>query len=129
MYSMLLEEVKWALEEKEPYQFSHYLIFSKTYTEVASKLDIEDDRPKKKKKAGRQDAEIFYFHPEDEIFHRHASEHGSFDYSTKQDDGHSDSKRAFQELGVKPQGHMILIEADKFEDAVKDVSGFLKPTM
>lgn len=127
MYTMLLEEVKWALEEGEPYNFSHYLLLSKTYIEVASKLDIEEDRPKKKKKGAATDAEVFYFHPEDEVFHRHATEHGSFDYSTKQDEGHSDSKRAFQELGVKPQGHMILIEASKFGDAVKEVSEYLKP--
>jgi len=31
---MLLEEIAWAQEEKEPYTFSHYLILSKTYIEV-----------------------------------------------------------------------------------------------
>lgn len=128
MYTMLLEEIKWALEEKEPYSFSHYLLLSKTYTEVASKLDEEDDRPQKKKKASELDAQVFYFHPEDEILHRYAAEHGSFDYTTKQDEGHSDSKRAFQELGIRPQGHMILIEASDLEKAVKEVSDFLKPT-
>ena len=39
MYTMLLEEIQWALEEKEPYQFTHYLIWSKVYNEVASALD------------------------------------------------------------------------------------------
>ena len=128
MYKMLIEEISWAVEEKEPYSFSHYLILSKTYTEVASKLDVEDDGPKKKKnKRSSSTEEIFYFHPEDEVFQRHASEYGGFDYTTKQDEGYSDSKRAFQELGVKPQGHMILIDGPKFESAVKDVAEFLKP--
>lgn len=128
MYSMLLEEVQWALEEREPYNFSHYLILSKMYTEVASKLDEEDPRPKKKKKKGGEEpATVLYFHPEDEIFERHAVCHGQYDYSTRQDEGHSDSKRAFQEMGIKPLGHMILIEAAKFEEAVKDVAEFLKP--
>jgi len=126
MYTMLLEEIQWALEEKEPYTFSHYLILSKTYNEVASKLDIEDDRPKKKKKAAGE-AETFYFHPEDEVLHGHAVCQGGYDYTTKQDEGHSDSKRTFQELGVKPQGHMILIEAAKFQEAVQDISEYLKP--
>jgi protein BCP1 len=127
MYTMLLEEIQWALEEKELYDFSHYLILSKTYTEVASKLDVEDDRPKKKKKAIAA-PETFYFHPEDEIFHKHAICQGGYDYVTKQDEGYSDSKRAFQEMGIKPQGHMIFIEAPKFSAAVQEVAGYLKPS-
>lgn len=128
MYSMLLEEIQWAIDDKEPYNFSHYLILSKTYTEVASKLDAEENRPtKKKKKAAGTSFETMYFHPEDEVLHRHAVCHGGYDYSTKQDEGHSDSKRAFQELGIKPQGHAILISADKFKDAVQDVAEYLKP--
>jgi len=127
MYTMLLEEIEWALLEKEPYSFSHYLILSKTYTEIESKLDAEDDRPKKKKKSAGGNFQTMYFHPEDEVFQRHALCSGGFDYSTKQDDGHSDSKRAFQELGIKPQGHAILIEGEKFKQAVHDVTEFLKP--
>jgi protein BCP1 len=127
MYTMLLEEIDWALEEKEPYNFTHYLILSKTYTEIESKLDAEDDRPKKKKKAGGS-FETMYFHPEDEVFQRHALCYGGFDYSTKRDEGHSDSKRAFQEMGIKPQSHAILIEASKFKAAVQEVAEYLKPS-
>lgn len=50
MYTMLQEEITWALEEKEPYNFSHYIILSKTYEEVESKLDVQESRPQKKKK-------------------------------------------------------------------------------
>lgn len=126
MYTMLQEEIQWALEEKEPYSFSHYLILSKTYTEIASKLDAEDDRPKKKKRADGGTFETMYFHPEDEVLQRHAVCYGGFDYTSKQDDGHSDSKRAFQEMGIKPQSHAILIDAAKFETAVKDVAEYLR---
>jgi hypothetical protein len=31
------------------------------------------------------------------------------------DEGHSDSKRAFQELGIRTKGSLILIEAAQFE--------------
>lgn len=128
MYTMLLEEIAWALEEKEPYNFSHYLILSKTYEEVASKLDEEDDRPqKKKKKAADQAKEQFYFHPEDEVLERHTICHGGFPYTHEQEEGQSDSKRAFQELGIKPQGHLLLIEASKFEAAVKNIAEYFKP--
>ena len=127
MYTMLLEEMEWAIQDKEPYNFSHYLILSKTYTEVASKLDAEDDRPKKKKKAASGAFETMYFHPEDEVLQRYAICKGGFDYSIKQDEGHSDSKRAFQELGIKPQAHAILISAEQFKSAVENVAEYLKP--
>jgi len=128
MYTMLLEEMEWAVQDSEPYNFSHYLILSKTYTEVASKLDAEDDRPKKKKKAAGTSFETMYFHPEDEVLQRHSICHGGFDYTIKQDEGHSDSKRAFQELGIKPQGHATLVAGDKFNDAVHGVAEYLKPS-
>lgn len=129
MYKMLLEEIAWALEDKEPYTFSRYLILSKTYMEVASTLDEEESRPQKKKKkdaGAKQNKELFYFHPEDEVLERHSVCHGGFEYTKQEGEGHSDSKRTFQELGVRPQGHMILIEGKGFEGAVKAVAEYLK---
>lgn len=125
MYTMLLEEITWALEEKEPYAFTHYLVLSKAYTEVASELASADQPPTKKKKGGKKDEETFYFHPEDEVLQKHALAWGSFEYETPVDDGASDSKRAFQELGVKPKGHLVLIEREKFEGAVAAVKTYL----
>jgi protein BCP1 len=127
MYTMLLEEIEWALEEKEPYNFSHYLILSKTYAEVESKVDQEDARPSKKKKSTASLDEAFYFHPEDEVLQKYAAGYCSFDYTKQNDEGASDSKRAFSELGISPKGHLILIAAGKFKDAVGAVSDFLKP--
>lgn len=124
MYTMLQEEIQWALDEKEPYQFSHYLILSKTYLEIESKLDMEDNRPNKKKRKDG-DAEVFYFHPEDEVLHKHALAHATYEYTKQGDEGASDAKRAFQNAGIKPMGHLILIEASKFADAVKAVGEYL----
>ncbi|KAL4887341.1 protein bcp1 [Aspergillus karnatakaensis] len=127
MYTMLQEEIAWAIEEKEPYNFSHYLIVSKTYEEIESKLDQEEARPqKKKKKAAGEKGERFFFHPEDEVLERHALCAGKYEYSHKHDEGHSDSKRAFQELGIRTGGSLILIEAGKFEGAVKDMATYLQ---
>ncbi|KAK8160856.1 p21-C-terminal region-binding protein-domain-containing protein [Phyllosticta citrichinensis] len=120
MYNMLLEEMQWAIDAKEPYNFTHYLILSKTYAEVESKLDMEDSRPKKKNK-GDGAGETFFFHPEDELLHKHALAHANFEYTRQADEGASDAKRAFQELGIKPQGHLILIEGQKLAEAVKAV--------
>ena len=133
MYKMLLEEVSWAVEEKEPYTFTHYLIWSKTYQEIASLLDQEESRPSKKKKhaniaGSKAELETFYFHPEDEVLQRHSSVFGGFDYLKSEAEGHSDSKRTFQELGIKPKGHMMLIENAKFAAAVDALEQYLRPT-
>ncbi|KAF4996745.1 hypothetical protein FGRMN_4308 [Fusarium graminum] len=120
LYSMLIDEVEAAVEDKEPYDFSHYLILSKTYQELESKLDVESQKRKKAK----EEAGMYYFHMEDEVLHKHAVAHGNFSY-TKEDETTADSKRAFQELGVKAHGHMILIEANKFPRAVKAVNEYL----
>ncbi|KAG5439634.1 hypothetical protein PCK2_000768, partial [Pneumocystis canis] len=37
MYEMLFEEIEWALENKEPYNFSHYIILSRSYQERSLK--------------------------------------------------------------------------------------------
>lgn len=124
MYTMLLEEMSWALAEKEPYNFTHYLVLSKTYCEVESKLDREDGRPQKKKRAAAE-PETFYFHPEDEVLQKHALAYGSFEYTKQGDEGASDAKRAFQEAGVRPQGHVVLIDGPRFEGAVKAVGDYL----
>lgn len=123
---MLLEEVLWATQDSEPYSFTHYLILSKTYKEVASALDAEDSRSSKKAKKDKAADNTFYFHPEDEVFQKFAVGFGNYDYTSEADQGRADSKRAFQEMGIVPQGHMMLIEKAKFEDAVKAVADFLK---
>ncbi|KAF5974025.1 BCP1 [Fusarium coicis] len=120
LYSMLIDEVEAAVEDKEPYDFTHYLILSKTYQELESKLDVENQKRKKAK----EEAGIYYFHMEDEVLQKHAVAHGNFNY-TKEDESAADSKRAFQEMGVKAHGHMILIEANKFPGAVKAVNEYL----
>ncbi|KAJ5690107.1 hypothetical protein N7462_004499 [Penicillium macrosclerotiorum] len=125
MYNMLLEEISWAIQDNEPYNFSHYLIVSKNYQEIESKLDLEESRPQKKKKKAGEASQRFFFHPEDEVLERHALCSGSIEYTHKQDEGHSDSKRAFQELGIRTSGSLTLIEGAKFEGAVKAITEYL----
>lgn len=127
MYSMLIDEIEAAVEDKEPYEFTHYLIISKNYREIASTLDQEDAPKTKKNKGGKASKEVFYFHPEDEVLQKHALLSGSYEYTKDEGDGMADSKRAFSDLGIKPQGSMMLIEASKFQGAVKAISEYLAP--
>lgn len=123
MYTMIIDEIEAAVEDKEPYEFTHYLILSKTYKEVQSVVDQEDNPRQKKKK--QTESETFYFHPEDEVLHRNAIAFGGWEYTKDGGDAAADSKRAFQELGIRPQGHATLIAANKFQDAVKAVEQYI----
>ncbi|TAQ91666.1 hypothetical protein B7494_g68 [Chlorociboria aeruginascens] len=125
MYGFLTDELEAAVEDKEPYDFTHYLIISKTYREIESALDQEDAPKSKKNKAGRVSKETFYFHPEDEILQRHALAYGTYEYTKDGGEGMADSKRAFQDMGIKSQGSMIFIEAGKFDGAIKATSEYL----
>lgn len=131
MYKMLLEEITWAIDDGEPYRFSHFLIVSKTYTEVASKLDDDAPRAAKKgktgKKGGKKGAEVFYFHPEDETIMRKAKAVGGYAYVKEADEGAADSKRAFGEFGIVPRGHMMLVECVDLEGVVGDLEGLFRP--
>lgn len=139
MLTMLIDEIEAAVEDGEPYEFTHYLILSKTYQEVQSSLAVvmdmdEEDGSRggggKRKKARSSgpaagEASIFHFHPEDEVLQRHALAYGTYAF-TKDDEVVADSKRAFQDMGVKPHGLLILIEAGKLAGAVKAIGEYLQ---
>ena len=120
MWSCMVDEIEAAVEDEEPYEFSHYLVVSRTYREVASSLDQSE----RKQKKARDVAELQYFHPEDEEMRKHAVASGTYEF-TREGESVADSKRAFQEMGVKPCGLMMLIEADKFQGAVQAIAEYV----
>ncbi|PWW74459.1 hypothetical protein C7212DRAFT_298647 [Tuber magnatum] len=128
MYKMLLEEIDWAVEENEPYNFSNFLILSKTYTEIPSKIDALESRPRKKGRKGSSKSknELFYFHPEDETI-QGSGEHASYKYVKEGNTGAADSKRAFSDFGIMPQGHMILVGKDELPKVVEDLGKLFSP--
>ncbi|KAL2267043.1 hypothetical protein VTJ83DRAFT_4320 [Remersonia thermophila] len=120
MWSCLIDEIEAAVEDGEPYQFTHYLVVSRAYHEVESTLD----QAERKQKKAREEAELQYFHPEDEEVRRHAVSSGAYSFA-REGEVVADSRRAFQELGVKPCGLMMLIEAGKFQRAVKAIAEYV----
>ncbi|RKF80408.1 Protein BCP1 [Golovinomyces cichoracearum] len=125
LYTMLCDEIEAAVEDQEPYNFTHYMILTKTYQEIESTLDESDEPKIKKNKREKTTCDTFYFHAEDEVFKKYASVFGTFDYTNDRGLGMADSKRAFSDMGIKPQGAISLIERSKFEDAVKAVNGLV----
>lgn len=120
MWSCMIDEIEAAVEDKEPYEFSHYLVVSRAYQEVASSLDQGERRQKK----AREEAGLQFFHPEDEQMRKHALASGTYAFIKEGESG-PDSKRAFSEMGVKPCGFMMLIEADKFQPAVQSIAEYI----
>ena len=119
MWSMLIDEIEAAVEDGEPYAFTHYLVVSRAYYEVASSLDEN-----RKQKKAREERRLQYFHPEDEEMRKYAVAAGTYPF-TKEGESAADSKRAFQEMGVQPHGFMMLIEAAKLEGAVKAIADYV----
>lgn len=133
MYKMISEEIEWAVQDGEPYDFGAYLIVSKTYVDVESQLDRLEKRPskmgKKSKVAGKKkgtDA-VMYFHPEDEVTMRRVGEELCADYKYTKLGEASDSKRAFSDTGIAPQGLMMLVEKKDFESLVGDLEKMFEP--
>ena len=127
MYKMLLEEVKWAIEEREPYDFSHYLILSKTYQELEQSkggdhIGLHGDK-KFRRVTSEASTDVHYFHPEDEVFHKHAIRFTSYSYQTQS--GFSASEKVVPQHGIKAQGHAILIDAKGMGNAVQAVEDYV----
>ncbi|KAJ6263782.1 hypothetical protein Dda_2353 [Drechslerella dactyloides] len=135
-YKMLLEEIELAVEDNEPYTFTHYLLISKVYAEIESKLETPDgpSRPSKRHKSKKlfssksaasstSLSQTFNFHPEDEIFLSRATgdngAHAVYRYKTEVPEESADAKRAFQDFGILPKGRMILLSRDAFVSAVE----------
>jgi len=119
MYKMLQEEIQWAIEDNEPYEFEWYLIITKTYREIVSTLDEESEIPKQKKKKAKSEPTTFYFHPEDEIIEQIADYQCNFKL-TKQPLS-SDSKRTFSDFGIAPAMKMFLLHKSKLDKLINDL--------
>lgn len=123
MYRLFLEEMTRESRSSES-PFDYYIIVSKAFTEEESQLDLEERRPLKRGKF-QNPKEIYHFHSEDDVFHEFAEYHTYYEYSRAAQD--SDSKRTFQDYGIFPKGHLILIKGDKFKPAVDQMSQKFAP--
>ncbi|TGZ81912.1 hypothetical protein EX30DRAFT_340331 [Ascodesmis nigricans] len=128
MYKMLAEELEWAVLDGEPYHFAEFLVLSKTYTEVESKLDLEEKRPLKRgKKKGKKAGEVFYYHPEDEVVRRAVGEERCKLFEFTKEGEAADSKRAFSDMGVKMGGVVMMVEREQMGEVVKELERLFQP--
>ncbi|KAF9918933.1 Mss4p nuclear export [Linnemannia zychae] len=118
MWRMLLEEVKWAVDEGYPFNFEYYLLMSPTYHEVAPKIDLDDEAPKPtKKKTKTSEPTTFFFHPEEEMLQQFAEFTQDFRLTTPPTV--AESKSTFEDYGIAPARRMMLIHKSKIPEVVQ----------
>lgn len=125
MYKMLVDEIAQANSKNQPFDFDYIILLSKTFTEEESQIDKEEKRQNKKGKMFENPKETYYFHPEDEAIQSHALFHKSYSFTNEAQN--ADSRRAFQESGISPQGHLILLESSKLPALVADLEAKFPP--
>ncbi|TPX32901.1 hypothetical protein SmJEL517_g04069 [Synchytrium microbalum] len=137
-FKMLMEEVQWAVEDDQPFDFEYFITISKTYREVESELDGPaegasqkqpiDVKGKKRKVSSTKSAaatpsakkdEIFYFHTEDEIFEKKCEAY--FDYTFEKEAQVSDSRRVFLEMGIDPARRVFLFHRNVLPEVMADL--------
>ncbi|KAJ1913201.1 Mss4p nuclear export [Tieghemiomyces parasiticus] len=132
MFRMLAEEVQWAVEDKEPYDFNHYIVLSKTYYQVDSTLDAEENetappRAGKAAAAGRKKGKfnetLLYVQPEEELLERFSEFHVDF---KPKNTAVSDSRRVFTDFGVVPARRCHVLTREKMVAFISELEPYVR---
>lgn len=122
MYRMLLDEIQWAIDDGEPYSFSHYVFLSRTYTPTPEQeMDWQSDAPQQAKRrkeeppAAAEEGRTRSFHFEDEVIAKYADAVVDYAFAhAEQRDGES--------LGVQTGGRLMLLDAAKLPAVVEEMT-------
>ncbi|KAH8101471.1 p21-C-terminal region-binding protein-domain-containing protein [Cristinia sonorae] len=123
MYRMLGEEVTWALEENQPYKFSHLLFISRIYrltAEEAAELEEMTPRSKRHKGSDNLTGGVHPFHPEDDVIAKFATHTIDYSFTTAQ-------PREKDSFGLDLGGRMMLVPADRFAQLVTALNEAFPP--
>jgi len=123
MYRMLGDEVNWALEENEPYKFSHLLFISRIYrltAEEAAELEARAPRPKRHKSSDVLTGGVHSFHPEDDVIAKFAIHTIEYSFTTAQ-------PREKDSFGLDLGGKMMLVSADRYPQLVSALNETFPP--
>jgi len=122
MYRLLADEIRWAVDENEPYNFTHYLCISRTYTlssDEEQSLDTTPPPSKKIKSSTVSNAEAVKrplpYHLEDELWENLTLHSVSYNFTKH-------PAREAAASGTHIAGRVMLIPASKFPDLVSGMS-------
>ncbi|OLL27098.1 Protein bcp1 [Neolecta irregularis DAH-3] len=108
MYRMLVEDIN---NIDEQYKFDYYLIISKAYVEV----DIAKPGKKKKKTKTQSENATGFFHMEDALFQKNSIASLFYPCTISGKDS------VLQEVGIKPQGCLILIKNEEMLKCITEL--------
>ncbi|KAI0075925.1 hypothetical protein K474DRAFT_1663691 [Panus rudis PR-1116 ss-1] len=124
MYRMLSDEIKWAIDDNEPYRFTHFILISRIYrlsAEEAAELEARAPRTKRHKGAlPTSGGGVFSFHPEDEVISKFASHTIDYSFTNSQ-------PREKDSFGLDTGGRLMLIPAEKLPLIVTALSERFAP--
>ncbi|KNZ71530.1 Protein bcp1 [Termitomyces sp. J132] len=138
MYNMLAREMQWAIDDNEPYTFSHYLFITRNYHLTPEEESLllnaapssKGPTSKKSKKATTTQPVpettpdgIYPYHPEDECI-KSASIH-SVDYRFKVDS----EPREKDSFGLDTRGRIMLVPGERFPELIAKMSEVPPATM
>ncbi|KAI0825327.1 p21-C-terminal region-binding protein-domain-containing protein [Trametes gibbosa] len=113
MYRMLADEIQWALDDNEPYDFSYLILVSRVYrltAEEVAELHAASPRTKRQKQSeASQGAGVYPFHPEDDIIRKYATHTLDYAFTRAQ-------PRSEEAFGLDTGGRMMLIPAARLRD-------------
>jgi len=108
MYRMLADEIKWAVEENEPFSFKYYLLLARTYHLSPEELDNSGqniDRSKRRKGQVSTNDTPRFFHPEDEQFQEVSVHSIHYPFTNAQ-------PREADAFGLDTRGCLMLVPVD-----------------
>ncbi|KAA1468314.1 hypothetical protein DENSPDRAFT_833560 [Dentipellis sp. KUC8613] len=119
MYRMLTDEIKWAIDDNEPYNFTHFLIISRTYRlspEEAAEMQASAPQSKRQRNAAPPPPPggVYSFHHEDELIKKYASFSLDYPFTNTQ-------PREQDSFGLDQGGRMMLIPAEKLPQLVVEM--------
>jgi len=124
MYKMLADEIKWATEEKEPFNFKYYLVLSRTYHLSPEELESSaqnSDRSKRRKGQVNVTDIPHFFHPEDEQFQQSSMHSIHYPLTNAQ-------PREADAFGLDTRGCLMLVLADRLPHLISDIQDRYRPS-
>lgn len=106
-------------------EYEYLIVPSRVYILKESKLDGETPKSAKRG-AGAAKTEHHLFHEEDRVLNNEAVASSHFPFKTPVEE--TDSRRAFQDHGIHPLGHLAILDAAKLPkvaEAVGDIANLM----
>ncbi|KAG2134571.1 p21-C-terminal region-binding protein-domain-containing protein [Suillus bovinus] len=134
MYRMLVDELKDAVEENEPFNFTHLIFISRVYKLTPEEEDAmaipqqQSGKASKRQKSQNSNGEtndrsadgVYPFHPEDEEIRKFASHHLIFPYSNAQ-------PRNAESFGLDTAGRLMLVPAAQLTELTRVLGDVFRP--